>query len=139
MQHPPPSLLCGLILLMLPRLTFSAGPAECFNLDGSASLDHAPCIPASSRSDTNHSACCVLGQPVGNKNDICTSQGLCYSQGSINSLGFLYQGGCTDASLKDQACRFPCAPNGKFLTLNYTHYLLYGGISESSLLTECRR
>lgn len=142
MQHSLPSLLRGLILLtfLFPPLIFSAGPAECFFLDGTAATDHEPCIPATNRSETTHSPCCVLGQPVGNNMDICTSQGLCFGQRSSNSMGFLYQGGCTDSSLADASCRWPCAPltNGGFLAVQCTQPPLCCPLSGSSLLTDYR-
>lgn len=97
-------------IILLPQIVLSDGPAQCFFLDGSSATDHQPCVPAAQRSSTNHSTCCILGDPVGNSNDICTKDGLCFAQGSPTSMGILYQGGCTDSSLADQACRWPCAP-----------------------------
>jgi hypothetical protein len=142
MEHSAPSLVRGLILLIIfsPSLAFAAGPAECFFLDGSAATDHSPCIPATNRSETTPSTCCRMGQPVGNSFDICTSQGLCYFQESTNSLSFLYQGGCTDSSLADATCRWPCAPltNGEFLAVSCTNPPLCCAILEYLQLTECR-
>jgi len=112
------------LIFLFPQLIISDGPSECFYLDGSAATDHQPCIPAANRSETTHSTCCVLGQPVGNSNDICTEQGLCFAQQSSNSMAFLFQGGCTDSSLMDEACRSPCAPlnNGEFCFFRgFTH------------------
>lgn len=113
----------GLLLLsLLPQIAFSDGPAQCFSFNGSmpaAAAAHEPCIPASDRNITTHSACCAIGQ-----GDICTNQGLCFAQRSTstNSQTVLFQGGCTDQTLEDEnACNSPCdyATNGEFIIKSF--------------------
>jgi len=124
LQHfPALSVRSAMLLFFLPVAVFSAGPSQCFWLDGTSASDHQPCIPAEYRSNGNHSSCCILGQPVGNSDDICTTGGLCFQQRATSSLAWLYQGGCTDSTLSDASCRQYCAPDtsGTFPERRTTH------------------
>jgi hypothetical protein len=125
-----PAPLLGLRGIFLLVLSLSAqpicadGPATCFFFDGSEQLDHEPCIPASERNATTHSTCCILGNPVGNLEDICTIEGLCFAQRNTNSQQVLFQGGCTDLTFRDPICNFPCPPatNGESIISLSTYH-----------------
>ena len=91
----------------------AAGPSDCFFMDGTNS-SLSPCVPAEKRSSGEHSACCNLGDPPNNANDICTSDGLCFWTDATDARTMLFRNGCTDSSLTDGACGAYCVNGSKF-------------------------
>ena len=121
-MHPLSRPWAVILLSLISRLVLSDGPASCYYFDGSIGPYHEPCIPASQRNLTTHSTCCILGNPVGNDIDICTTQGLCFAQNSTSSQATLYQGGCTDRTFEDPICNSPSRhlTNGGFMKLSFS-------------------
>lgn len=81
-------------------------------MDGSSS-NLSPCVPAENRTSGEHSACCNLGDPPNNENDICTNDGLCFWTDANDTRTMLFRNGCTDRSMKDGACGTYCGNGNK--------------------------
>jgi len=83
-----------LLFTVLGALALASAQKTCYDKEGVASSALMPCGPQTG----GDSACC---RPV---NDVCLSNGLCYSPG-LNTLSFR---GCTDQSGNSSACFQEC-------------------------------
>jgi hypothetical protein len=93
-------------LSLFAALAAVASSQTCYGLDGTTLDDtFAPCNPSA-----KHSGCCATIRSSGA--DICLDNGLCMSTRD-ETIGMIWQSGCTDATGKDVACPKIC-PDGMF-------------------------
>jgi hypothetical protein len=93
-------------LSLFAALAAVASSQTCYGLDGTTLDDtFAPCNPSA-----KHSGCCATKRSSGA--DICLDNGLCMSTRD-ETIGMIWQSGCTDATGKDVACPKIC-PDGTF-------------------------
>lgn len=92
------------IILLQATIHSRALAATCYYRENStvAEPSFQPCNPSQ-----EESACCALNKTDQAPNDICLSNGLCYSEDSYNS-GMFFQSACTDKTWGSALCPTVC-------------------------------